>query len=227
MRKLSDFISPHRLTFDLMLHYIKAGENFTFSRFGDGEFNAIFQKPGANCDGHLYYPEMGKQLEAILKSQPDYHIGIPVSERPWCKEVIQWLEENTPDRLYSRSDEFHLALVDNRMPEMFKAINESGRRVILIGAKYLCSEKNPINFDLFIRVDEHNAYKDGFKVGGIPLSLNIENDIILYCAGMTSCVWIDWVYSSSKGKATLIDFGASLDFYVGKNSRSFFNRIKP
>ena len=47
---------------------IKKKENFSFTRWGDGEWFCVMGVNGQNCDGHKYFPEMRKLLNNALKN---------------------------------------------------------------------------------------------------------------------------------------------------------------
>ena len=55
---------------------LKRNVPFSFSRYGDGEWNAILGKPGMNCDGHEFFPEMGKLLKQTVLNPLDYFYAI-------------------------------------------------------------------------------------------------------------------------------------------------------
>ena len=44
---------------------IKDKDPFALSRWGDGEWLNIRKAPGTNCDGNIYYPDLGDYLEKI------------------------------------------------------------------------------------------------------------------------------------------------------------------
>ncbi len=54
--------------FDYFLNKITNNLHFRYSRFNDGELIAVINKTpqAANCDGHQYFSEMGKELKEVL-----------------------------------------------------------------------------------------------------------------------------------------------------------------
>ena len=49
------------------IQLLKDKKPFSFTRWGDGEWGCAFGATGANCDSHIYFPEMKKGLnEAII-----------------------------------------------------------------------------------------------------------------------------------------------------------------
>ena len=42
-------------------------DNFSFTRWGDGEWFCSMGVPGQNCDGHKYFPEMRESLNTALE----------------------------------------------------------------------------------------------------------------------------------------------------------------
>ena len=55
------------MKFEELIEKIKNKEMFSFSRFGDGEMNAVFGKEGMNCDSHRYFPDMGLRFKSNVK----------------------------------------------------------------------------------------------------------------------------------------------------------------
>lgn len=62
--------------FNTLLSFLRKRNPFSFSRFGDGEWFAILRRSGSNCDGHTYFPSMGKALKRIVLSSPPYYTGL-------------------------------------------------------------------------------------------------------------------------------------------------------
>src|SRR5690606_6632954 len=105
--------------------------NFSFSRWGDGEFFCAFQnyrKP-QNCDGHFYFADLGKRLRRILESRPRYYIGT----RP---RFVEMQMKNPAFRKLYRANEWSDAGIiwreakDRSLFPFFEALH--GRRVILV-----------------------------------------------------------------------------------------------
>lgn len=220
------------LTVDQLCDKLERGEHFTFSRFGDGEFNAIYSamnnEPGENCDGHQYFPEMGKELGEILKAKRPYHVGLDMSERPAkVEKTVGFLVDNDLiDKQYTRSDLFHTALVDGKFGSFFDAISK--KKVIVIGPIYLnqlalLSEETG---NKHIVIPSSNCWTYTTDIKERMVMEDIQGKVLLFVASMAANVWIDRLYQQYADNITMIDLGSAFDPYCGRQTRSFHKRIK-
>jgi len=74
--KLSDY-KYERLTLDDLITHINNNEPFSYSRWGDGEWQCLLGSHRRwNCDGARYYPSLKKRLREIVLSEPKYYMGL-------------------------------------------------------------------------------------------------------------------------------------------------------
>lgn len=204
------------MTFKDFCYKLKNKENFTLSRFGDGEWSAVIGVMGVNCDGHEYFPEMGKKLADILKSNPEYYVATHLKSSDRLRvEVEDYIKQNNINVNFScSSDLFHMAFVRKQMPEFFEAIKD--RKVLVVGPDYLRTYSNNL-----VEVSKVNCYLQTDKVIK-EIKTHLSKDlVVLFCASMASNVWIDMLYQR---EYTLIDLGSALDPYCGIHSRSFHRK---
>ena len=71
-------VRVRRMPLAYYVSMLSGGKPFSFSRFGDGEWNAILGKPGQNCDGHAFFPELGADLRDALIQKLPYLYGMQV-----------------------------------------------------------------------------------------------------------------------------------------------------
>ncbi len=231
MQKLFERVDLNLLTVKKMADKITNGEHFAFSRYGDGEFDAMVGTIGvdclaANCDGHEYFPEMGRQLGAVLINwknlgKPNYYIGIHWSDRIGQK-TLNWLNKNSfPAGLkFANNSEFHNTLVTGEIEIFYKALE--GKRVILVAPKRL-KQQTKIEIEGFIEVAETNSWLDREKVKEGLLKAGLTDTIVLFCVGLPAALFIDDI--AQKGfNCTLLDFGSTLDPNIGVHSRSFHRK---
>lgn len=212
------FIAMKELTFDTMLEMIRAGQPFSYARYGDGEWNAILQKrPGAqNCDGHQYFPDMGLELRRILESRPEYYLGLQrlASEQNTGDKEFDWLVALNK---WSDNEIMHRASIKGRMKEFFAVL--TGHRLVLVGNDTL---KKLDIYDEFILIPEKDCWQSFIEIKR-AIGETIEgNDIVLYCASMMSEVLID---EFKHCNITQIDCGSVFDPYVGRKTRSYHKNL--
>lgn len=240
LKQLIDF---DILSFNRICEKIANGEHFSLARYGDGEFNAILGKDGANCDGHEYFPEMGADLAATLASDPPYFIGLHQSARIQ-EETLQWLKnarivKDNGDGTYWQKRQFvanavfHDAVRDGKMRELWKALKQQVYPCV-IAPDYICDELDgmiqdatDVDFGFRMRVPAKNTYSSLDAMKRMIDKVDFENDVVLICASMTAPLIVDYLYKQYGDTATFIDFGSSFDPYVGVKSRSFHKNITP
>jgi len=195
------------MTYPEMISKLELGENFSFSRFGDGEFNCMQGKNGANCDGHKYYPDLGVELLKAWNKPK----GVVALQR-LAREQFK-IEGDYPD-----ADILHRASINGEIDKFTDVL--INRNVILVGPKHLRELKI---YNSFREVPLKNAW-EVYRHILDTLSYVIQpNDVVLYCCGMMAEVIIHELYLES---FTQIDCGSVFDPYVGVNSRGYHKKLK-
>lgn len=208
--------------FDQYLTWIKERKPFSFSRFGDGEANAILGRPGANCDGHEYFPDMGAQLAKILRDYPPYQVGIQQHALRTIPEFGQWLVDNDldSDLNFENADVWHHASIKEEFHRFFEAIQN--RAVLLVGPHSLTK----MNIHAYwVEVPERNCWQSFDAImRGIDNYIDYA-DIVLFSASMPAKIMIHELFSRCGQTKTLLDMGSVFMPYVGISNRSYHRKI--
>jgi hypothetical protein len=217
---LQEFGYALRDPFEEIVSRLRAREDFAFSRFGDGEFNAIFLADGANCDGHRYFPELGRRLRQILDRPPSYLLGLqPLAILIHGARRIRATFEGPH---WTFADCFHLALIEGRINDFFGAL--AGRDVALVGAphhRYLAEGKSWE----FIEVPYGDCWPQYRSLlAALKSRATTVEEVFLLCASMTANVLVDDLHQLNP-RNTYIDAGSIFDPYVGVNSRSYHEHL--
>jgi hypothetical protein len=215
-----DGVEPEEITFQKICQRLKERWAFKFARYGDGEWNCIFNKTGQNCDNHTYFPDLGASLRRVLLSKPSYMMGIqPLSMsyertqqiKDFCSGLnIQWVNADT----------LHNASIDGKLGDFINAL--AGRYIILVGPAHLSGFF--VNC-VHIVIPSQNCWLEyeqirqqiEFHVDGV------NNAVVLLAASMMSEVLID---DFSDYHHTFIDIGSVLDPYCGVKSRRYHHKLK-
>jgi len=200
-----------------IIEHLEKGENFSFSRFGDGEWACLLGKNGANCDGHAYFHDMGDRLLKIVESNPKYYMGLQtLAENTYPDEIakypIEWVE----------SDCLHRASIRGEIQPFFDVLNK--KNIVFVG-NHRHQKQSIIKVDKFIEVpinDCWRKYKDVLEE--IRTSID-KDDVIIYCASMMANVLIDDIYNEFGNTVTQIDCGSLFEPYMGISIRSYHSKL--
>lgn len=207
-----------KATFTEICRRIKSEEHFSFARYGDGEFNAILGTIGANCDGHEYFPGMAVRLMEIFASNPEYEVGLHLSGVLERKTMELLHEHGLTKRKYWSNSVFHVAQRDGRLDPFFKAVGR--KKTLIVGPPHIENRKILEHAKTLI-VPPMNVWLDYDMIRAELDELVLSGYITLFCTGMTAPIFIDELFREYGNKATLIDFGSTLDPYCGVVSRSW------
>ena len=209
------------INFDIayMIEMINEKKNFSFSRWGDGEWACILNpsQRKANTDGHRYFHDLSERLENILRSVPAYYIGLQrlaFSQYSGSERFNRLVGMNK----WVSNESVHRASIKGHLSDLVKAIET--RNVILVGNKHLY--KLGI-FNRFVQIPLDDCWKSYEKTRKEIESAITKDCVILYCASMMTNVLVDDFANES---ITQIDCGSVFDPYVGRNIRAYHKNIK-
>lgn len=216
-RWILEGVEPSEVTFERICRMLREGENFKFSRYGDGEFNCMFGKVGHNCDGHEYFPDLGTALNDAFYSDPQYMVGIqPLSVQGGLWERAKQ-REGYPKNIYD-ADVLHSASIDGRLAEFLDSTKK--RKPTIVGPRHLIALSLPI-----LTIPDKNCWMDIDNIIHlIEYRMNWEDSFVfLLCASMASEVIIDYFKDVD---ATFIDCGSVFDPYAGIKSRRYHHKLQ-
>lgn len=208
--------------FDNICTMLREGRPFAFSRFGDGEFNAIFGEEGANSDGHRYFPDLGRRLREIVERKPQYLMGLQT--HAVMVHGARPIRALSPGVQWVLADSLHNASMEGQLGRFFGALD--GREILLVGAPHhqRLAEGRSWQFAEVALGDCWPQY-DSLRATLEPKAVTNER-VFLFCASMTANVLIDDLYRQNP-RNTYIDAGSVFDPYVGVNSRLYHHELDP
>jgi hypothetical protein len=213
-------VEPEQDTYHRICHMLIHRKSFSFARYGDGEWNCMLNKPGQNCDGHKYFPDLGANLRRVILSEPKYMVGMQPMSMAYektneIKEFCTGLNIN-----WVNADVLHSASIDGNLDQFINALK--GRYIVLVGPSHLskffigCVHLlvPPVNCWLEY---ENIRQQIEFHIDGV------NNAVVLLAASMMSEVLID---DFADLHHTFIDIGSVLDPYCGVKSRRYHHKLK-
>jgi hypothetical protein len=206
---------------DYFVAKLQKGIPFSFSRFGDGEWSAILGDSGENCDGHRYFPELGRDLGTALINKQDYLYGMQyraVKNLGWG--IFKYVRRNRIHMQWHDADVFHYC--DNA-GTLFPLVRQlRTMRVVVIGPSHLRRlTENVFTYDHFIEVPPKNCYLEKNRIRDEVKAYYEKNGPALFSfsASMTTNVIIHELFPLMGPTCWLLDLGSLWDSYVGVDSR--------
>jgi len=206
--------------FEDICKMLSDGVAFSFSRFGDGEFAAIFEVEGKNSDGHRFFPDLGVRLKEIVERKPDYMMGLQT--QALLAHGALPIRSLSPDIQWVLADSLHNASMEGTLGNFFDSLAD--REVHLVGAPHhrqLAEEKSW----QFLEVPYGDCWPQYESIrAGLEPRVTPDDLVFLLCASMTANVLIDDMYSLNPSN-TYIDAGSVLDPYAGVRSRAYHKEL--
>lgn len=220
----------YKKEFSYFLNKFKNNEHFRYSRFNDGELIAVIgQTPqGANCDGHQYFPEMGKELkDVLLNYRFDENYILESFDHwynvlPYIRTTLHQLKTSNPELSFLHTD--FIRISHEQQPERFIELLEILRKkkLVIVGPSYLKKLDKHFNFE-FIEVPLKNCYleKDRITKEMREVTESGDNNFFLLSASMPANIIID---RFNDDKNTYLDWGSVWDTLFDSREYSFIKK---
>jgi hypothetical protein len=198
----------------------------SFSKYGDGEFNCIFNEKGHNCDRDIYSDKLSiclkKSFIYMVEKADNAYIGLwdnlnnkHILEKMVNKEV-KWALYHTI--IFDKKE-------DENKATLYKTIKESKLKKIIICNPLLIKSKLLLDIDEIIFIPFNSWFDTDFNCILNKVKEKIETDgnhIVITCCGMSAKVLIcELVKSFPNG--IYLDFGSALDIICTKRDSRGWN----
>ena len=194
------------MTYNDIITALINGDNFSFSRFGDGEMYCANGQQGTNCDGHEYFADLGEALNRVL-NDPRGVMGL-MDKAQALKDRLAWVDGTILVK----------ASVSGELHRFERALN--GRDTIMVGPAHL---RKLTFYSSFIEVPLKNAWKDHNAIRRKIEKVVWPECVVVYACGMMAPVLIWELYREDFSQ---IDAGAVFDPYCGVKSRQYHKKLK-
>jgi len=233
-----DYLKNITETLSLWTNFINSKTNFSFIKFGDGEFFCMMGAPGTNCDQHPYTKELGDKLLAAWNffSTCDLE-NIYIAEwgdQPGSfgtpQNIVPRQNLNNPvfdffNQLMSQRKKHNFKLVNFEIVlqntlttekyNFYKSIKNSKRKKIFIGPERLKNVQSFLNVDLHIQIPLLNSFTKYDKILSACLDIIEDDTIFIFSSGMPTKSLISDILNY-KNNITCIDIGSGFDsLFVG------------
>jgi hypothetical protein len=205
---------------------IKSLNTFSFARYGDGEWAAIFGKGKRNCDGNVYTQQLRNNLVASFIDAPNgkFQTGMQkMALRIWGRKIAHWLKKRDISRPWHNADVFHTANQKGKLYPFVELLNDMPS--VIVGPEYF--KELPINFTNHIVTPRRNAETENKRIVDEMVEL-CGGTITVCCLGPCAASIIRQVYDIIGQDCWLLDVGSLFDPYVkhGRTRRYFGNLTK-
>jgi len=188
---------------------------FAFSRWGDGEWLNVNGVNGKNCDGNVYYPDLGQKLKSIVSTKQNYYLGCQTGNDISVKSSKIYYQE------WFDADILHKASINGNLNHLFDVLENV--HVVYIGNK---SHRNLPFINEFIEIPYNNIWNDrDWLIDSIKETFTQSHKVYCFSAGMATNVFIDILWKVDDSN-TYIDVGSVFDPYVGRQTRGYHKNLK-
>ncbi|MAC34536.1 MAG: hypothetical protein CME38_13170 [Haliea sp.] len=205
---------------DFLFKKLKEKNNFSFSKYADGELRILRNETFTNCDNWTFdkdkHSHVQKQLmESFVYEDDGYYVGINC---PCCnpQEDVKWMRDLVKSRatwanVFVNAN-YHY-YVNNFIPEY------SNHDIILF------SREDSRVGNLPFEVQEHvpitrSAFIDNFDlIESFPIQ-DYNNKLFLFCAGPLGNMLAQHFWKMNKSN-TYLDIGSTLNPYLTEPNRGY------
>jgi hypothetical protein len=232
-----DYLNCITNTLKLWTEYIKTNKNFSFIKFGDGEFYCMMGSNGANCDNHPYSSELQDKLNkawnyyctdethnifiAEWADQPG-SFGTPqniVPQKNSNNPVFTFYHQITDNKkLNFKLVNFEI-LLQNTLTQQkynfFKSIKETDRKKVFVGPERLSQVQQFLNISTHIQVPLLNTFSKYNEILEQCKKVYSSNTIYIFSSGMPTKAII-YELLETYNDITCLDTGSGFDaLFVG------------
>lgn len=195
---------------------LEAGQPFVFTRWGDGEWEAILsQGVGKNCDGHLYYPAMCQELGALVRARPAYDLGLlKIARRHYENEIAEYV----PGYVWVDGDVLLEDFLELRLGAFFKALKR--RKGLYIGPRRLRPLKKVLNIQGWVETPLVNAWLEVDRIVHEATQQGVYAEVVGLSCGPAAKVIAHRLHEANS-RLTILDFGSMFDALCGVETRSY------
>lgn len=205
--------------------FIQNTINFSFIKFGDGEFYCMMGQEGENCDHHPYSKDLSVKLYDawyFFNTLDNIYIAEWVGHKPDMNNAS--ISEKFQFDLISKTNikvnfvNYEILLQNTLCEEKYnflKSLKNSNRKKIFVGPERLNGVVNFLNVDKFIHVPLINTFSKYDELLSTILNKVEDNSIFLFSCGLPSKSFIHKILEYNNN-VTCLDFGSGFDsMFVG------------
>jgi hypothetical protein len=203
-------------------HYVdilRDGGNFSFSRWGDGEWLTVIGYYGQhNSNGCTFTPELSAVLNDVLQKNNPYYFGmLKISVNRRSGEIVPYIERTGIDIDWVDGDVFLEESLDGNLFPLIEQIRK--RRVLYVGNERLrglnMRDKGFFPYVVYVQPPPIDAFGERERIlDQVVDSIERYNiDFVGWSSGLAAKYFIDQVFEEYGYSITQLDFGSMFDGY--------------
>jgi len=198
-------------------------ENFSFTRWGDGEWFCTWGVSGRNTDSHEYFPELRSGLNKALKNDKGYYKAIWNITHGQIARILNpltnFLNQENIIVDWVNAGIWEDLVLKGGIEELIESLEK--RNFVIVSNDSL-RDLN-VKYTDFISVPLVNCFldKERIKKEMIDISEKYDNVVFGMSSSMATNVIVDELYDVIGDKCSMIDFGSIWDPFVGRNTRGY------
>jgi len=207
---------------------IRNNENFSFTRWGDGEWFCAMGLKGQNCDHHKYFPELKNGLNTALKNNKCYYKAIWNIDHGQIRNILNrllpFLSKNNININWVNAGIWEDAALNGQLKVLVEALEK--RNFIIVSNDNL--KKIDIKYTDFVSIPSKNCFLDKDRIKNDMIKMTEKYDDVVFglSSSMATNVIVDELYDVIGDRCTMIDFGSIWDPFIGVISRSYHRDYK-
>jgi len=225
-------IEVQQISLKQLISCLNAGDAFTWTRYGDGEWYSILGETGQTQCGQKYLPALRQDLILTLAKPHKHNYYYGISRKATIdlgNRIYMFLRETGIDIDWIDSQVFHFANIGGMLFPFIDFLRKS--RVAIVGPKRHKEIATLIPVQIHVQIPEVTAYEVASDITEEceQVISSGEIDVLTLSAGMASEVIAHSLHKTAQSyNVSVIDVGSMWDGYltnVGKGKRGYMNRL--
>lgn len=206
-RPLRDFLSQ-----------IARHDPFTYTRWGTGEWHAVFGERNGFIpkDGYWYFHSLCREVTDVLLRRPQYSLGLPGDTlTEFGGRVEDYINGCGLWDLDWTHDDALKPVIAEDVQQLLTAVSHTN--LVMVGPPHLRKTWSVLRYKAFIDVPPRNAYlcKDEIVCNTLAALENLKGHcLVSVSAGIAASLVIDKLHNRVGDRHTLIDFGSVWEPFV-------------
>jgi hypothetical protein len=202
---------------------INSKENFSFTRWGDGEWFCTWGHQGQNTDNHKYFPELTNGLNTALRSNKQYYRAIWNVTHGQIARILNpltnFLKKENININWVNAGIWEDLVLKGGIEELIESLEK--RNFVIVSNDSL-RDLN-VKYTDFISVPLINCFLDKERIKKEMIEMTEKYDDVVFgmSSSMATNVIVDELYDIIGDKCSMIDFGSIWDPFVGRNTRGY------